>query len=124
MNLVDTSGWLEYLAGSENAKNFENAILDTSALVVPVIVLYEVFKKTVQDYDEDRALTVIGHMKLGIVTPVTEGIAIFAAKISLEKKLPMADSLIYATANRYNAIVFTQDDHFAKLPNVNFFRKK
>jgi toxin FitB len=123
MNLVDTSGWLEYFAESENSVHFESAIQDVSKLIVPVIVLYEVFKKIVADYDENRALVAIGHMKLGKVVEISEDIAIYAAKISLEKKLPMADSLIYATATRYNAIVYTQDEHFLKLPSVKYFKK-
>jgi toxin FitB len=124
MNLVDTSGWLEYFAESENSEHFENAIQDISKLIVPVIVLYEVFKKIMNDYDENRALLAIGHMKLGKVVEISEDIAIYAAKISLEKRLPTADSLIYATATRYNAIVYTHDEHFSKLPTVKYFKKK
>lgn len=124
MNLVDTSGWLEYFAESENADNFESAIEDVSKLIVPVIVLYEVFKKIAADYDEDRALLAIGHMKIGIVAAISEDIAINAAKISLEKRIPLADSMIYATATRYNAIIYTQDEHFSKLSKVKYFKKK
>jgi toxin FitB len=124
MNLVDTSGWIEYFAESENAEHFESAIQDTSKLIVPVIVLYETFKKITADYDENKALVAIGHMKLGKVVEISEDIAIYAAKISLEKKLPMADSLIYATATRYNAVIYTLDEHFIKLPSVKYFRKK
>lgn len=124
MNLVDTCGWLEYIADSVNAINFEKAILNIEELIVPTIVIYEVFKKVVNDYDEDKALMIIAHMKLGKVVDFDEATAIYAAKISCEKKLAMADSIIYATAERYGAVVYTQDDHFSKLNNVKYFKKR
>ena len=124
MNLVDTCGWLEYIADSVNAVNFEKAILNIEELIVPTIVIYEVFKKIVNDYDEDKALMITAHMKLGKVVDFDEATAIYAAKISSEKKLAMADSIIYATAERYGAVVYTQDDHFSKLKNVKYFKKK
>ena len=124
MNLVDTCGWLEYIADSVNAVNFEKAILNIEELIVPTIVIYEVFKKIVNDYDEDKALMITAHMKLGKVVDFDEATAIYAAKISSEKKLAMADSIIYATAERHGAVVYTQDDHFSKLKNVKYFKKK
>ena len=124
MNLVDTSGWLEYFAESDNASNYESAILNTAKLLVPTIVIYEVFKKILLDFDENKALIAIGHMKLGKIISIDEEIAVYAAKVSTEKKLPMADSIIYAVASRYNAVIYTQDDHFSKLMNVKFFKKK
>ncbi len=124
MNLVDTCGWLEYIADSVNAVNFEKAILNIEELIVPTIVIYEVFKKIVNDYDEDKALMITAHMKLGKVVEFDEATAIYAAKISSEKKLAMADSIIYATAERHGAVVYTQDDHFSKLKNVKYFKKK
>ena len=124
MNLVDTSGWLEYFAESDNASNYESAILNTAKLLVPTMVIYEVFKKILLDFDENKALIAIGHMKLGKIISIDEEIAVYAAKVSTEKKLPMADSIIYAVASRYNAVIYTQDDHFSKLMNVKFFKKK
>ena len=124
MNLVDTCGWLEYIADSVNADNFEKAILDIDNLIVPTIVIYEVFKKILNEFDEDKALTITAHMRLGKVVDFDESTAIYAAKISSEKKLAMADSIIYATAERNGAILYTQDDHFSKLKNVKYFKKK
>jgi predicted nucleic acid-binding protein len=123
MNLVDTCGWLEYFADSLNAPNFSEAIEDTENLLVPTIVLYEVFKKITNEFGEDQALLATAHMKLGKVIDMDESVAILGAKISIEKKMPMADALIYASAELHSAIVFTQDDHFAKLPNVKYFLK-
>lgn len=123
MILVDTSGWIEYFAGSPHAIFYENAILDTENLIVPTIVIYEVFKKVLNEIDEDKALIAVGHMKMGIVISIDEDIAINAAKISVETKIPMADSIIYSVALKYNAIIYTQDDHFKKLKFVKFFKK-
>ena len=123
MNLVDTSGWLEYFAETKNAINFEKAINQSDKLLVPSIVIYEVFKKVTNEFDEDKALIAIAHMKLGKIVDLDETISINAAKISIEKKLPMADSIIYATAEMYGATVYTQDEHFAKLSNVRYFKK-
>lgn len=123
MNLVDTSGWLEYFSESINAANYEKAIGQVEKLIVPSIVLYEVFKKIANEFDEDKALIAIAHMKLAKVIDLNESIAIYAAKVSIEKKIPMADSIIYATAEIYNATIYTQDEHFSKLPNVKYFKK-
>lgn len=121
MNIVDTSGWLEYLADSPRAGQFAAAIEDTERLLVPVIVIYEVFKKIALAFDESRAIQVIGVLKHGQVVPLDEALAMGAAKLSLERKLPMADALIYATALRHGATVYTQDAHFKGLPQVRFF---
>ena len=91
MNVVDTSGWLEYFAETKNAVNYEKAINETDRLIVPAIVLYEVFKKVSMEYDENRALVAIAHMKLGRVVAIDETIAINGARISMEKKIPMAE---------------------------------
>lgn len=121
MNVVDTSGWLEYLADSPQAGHFAAAIEDTEHLLVPVIVIYEVFKKIALAFDESRAIQVVGVLKHGQVVPADEALALGAAKLSLERKLPMADALIYATALRHGATVYTQDAHFEGLPQVRFF---
>lgn len=122
MHIVDTSGWLEYFAGTPRARHFAAAVEDTEHLLVPAVVVYEVFKKVTQAFDENRALQAIGQLKLGRVVNVDETIAIYAGRLSLEKKLPMADALIYATAVLYGATVYTQDAHFEGLAQVRFFR--
>lgn len=122
-HIVDTCGWLEFFADSKNAKNFEKQILDVKQLVVPTIVIYEVYKKVCLEFDEDKALLVIAHMKQAKVVDITEPIAIYASKLSLEKKLPMADAIIYATGLTYEATVYTQDNHFEGLSGVKYFKK-
>lgn len=120
MNLVDTSGWLEYFFGGPNASYFARPIERTRALVVPVVCLYEVFKKVHAVADEARALQAVAQMKQGRVVDVTEDVVLRAALVSLRHRLPMADSLIYATALAEKAVVWTQDEDFRGLPGVNF----
>lgn len=123
MNIVDSSGWLEYFADSGNAKNFAKAIENTKNLIVPTISIYEVFKKVLHEKNEESALQVVAHMKQGRVIAADIEIALFAAKLAHEIKLPMADSLILATARKYNATIWTQDEDFAGLDGVKFFKK-
>lgn len=123
MNIVDTSGWLEYFADSPLAGNYATAIENTDELLVPSIVLYEVFKKITLAYDENKAFQAIAQLKQGRVLDVDEAIALYAGKISIEKHLPMADALIYATAVLHHATIFTQDAHFEGLPQVKYFAK-
>jgi len=122
MNLVDTSGWIEYFFEERNASYFAQPIEKTDQLVVPVICLYEVFKKVNVVADEAKALRAVAQMKQGRVVDITEDVAFSAALISLKHKLPMADSLIYATARAQGATLWTQDDHFSSLPNVRYKR--
>ena len=120
MNLVDTSGWIEFLFEGENAAVFAPTIEDPATLLVPVICLYEVFKKVKAVADEARALQAVAQMEQGHVVDVTEEIALRAALISLKHRLPMADSLILATAWARQADLWTQDEHFAGLPGVKY----
>ncbi|MEN9734705.1 MAG: hypothetical protein RLZ45_2700 [Verrucomicrobiota bacterium] len=119
MNLVDSSCWLEYLADSDRAHLFAEAIEEPERLIVPVIVLYEVFKKVLRERGEDMALQVAGLLQSGKVIGIDESLVYEAARYPL----PMADSLIYATSTRYGATLWTQDQHFTGLPGVRFFQK-
>ena len=119
-NVVDSSAWLEYLTGGAQAARFAAAIEDSKRLVVPVIVLYEVFKKVLRERGEQQALQVAGVMHTGKVVPVDATLALDAARYPL----PLADSLIYATAQRLGATVWTQDDDFKGMPGAQYFAKK
>lgn len=123
MNLVDSSGWLEYFADSKNAKNFASAIENTDELIVSTINLYEIYKKVLFEKDENSALQVIGLMQQANVIEVSSSIAIQAAKFSYEQKIPMADSIIYITAKVNDAIVWTQNNDFKNLEGVKYFKK-
>ena len=124
MNIVDSSGWLEYFADGSNAEFFAPAIEDTKNLLVPVICIYEVFKRIRQQSGINEAQQHIGDMKLGQVIELDESLALSAAKLSGDLKLPMADSLILATARAHNAILWTQDEHFKDLDGVKYIVKK
>lgn len=123
MRIVDTSGWLEYLADSPSAGHFAEAIEDTAALLVPVIVLYEVFKKLRVATGESRALAVAAQMRQGRVVVLEETVALLGARLSTDLRLPMADALIYATAELHDAAVLTHDKHFEGLPRARCFPK-
>ena len=123
MNLVDSSGWLEYLADGRNADFFAAAIEDVENLIVSTINIYEVFKRILQQRGEDAALQAVALMHQAEVVDVTSPIAMDAVKLGAELKLPMADSLILSTARTFGAIIWTQDSDFDGLPNVRFTKK-
>ncbi|XDD53908.1 type II toxin-antitoxin system VapC family toxin [Leptospira sp. WS4.C2] len=124
MNVVDSSGWLEYFSGTSRANLFAEAIEKTEILIVPSLSLFEIFKKVYKERGEDLALKMVAHMQLGTVVNLDSRISIYAAKISVEKSIPMADSIIYATAQLNKATLWTQDNDFRGLPGVKFFEKK
>jgi len=123
MNVVDSSGWLEYFADGPNADFFAPAIENTRELIVPSISLYEVFKRILQQRNEDDALRAIALMAQGQVVDLEITLALSAAKTSVELKLPMADSIILATARAYDATVWSQDEHFADLEGVQYIER-
>ena len=124
MNIVDSSGWLAYFADEPNAKHFISPLRDTDSLVVPTITLYEVFKVVLRESSENEALQATAAMLKGTVVDLTVPLAIAASKLSLEKGLPMADSIILATAKAYDAILWTQDSDFRNMAGVKYFPKK
>ncbi len=124
MNVMDSSGWLEYFADGPNAEFFAPTIENLEALLVPTITLYEVFKRVLQQRGEDIALEVVAVMMQGQVVELDSSIAISAAKISDELKIPMADSMMLATARNFEAVLWTQDADFASLPDVKYVIKE
>jgi predicted nucleic acid-binding protein len=120
MNVVDSSGWLEYLADGPNADFFAPSIEDTSELVVPSLSLYEVFKKVLQQRGEGDALQAVAIMTQGQVIDLDMDVALAAAKISVDLKLPMADSVMLATARLHGATLWTQDADFEDVQGVQY----
>jgi predicted nucleic acid-binding protein len=118
-NVVDSSGWLEYFTDGAAASFFAPAIEDIDHLVVPVISIYEVFRKILRDRGEDDALRAASMMQAGRIIDLDSALAMEAARHAL----PLADSIIYASAMRCSAILWTQDEHFKGLPNVRFRAK-
>ena len=123
MNVVDSSGWIEYLTDSPNADFFAPVIQDTAQLIVPSISIYEVFKILLRDNIEEIAMERILQMSRGQIVPLDRELAIAAARLSLELRLPMADSIILATAQAYDATLWTQDVDFDGVEGVRYVRK-
>jgi toxin FitB len=124
MNVVDSSGWIEYFSEGKNADFFTTPIRDVDKLIVPTICIYEVFKRLLAECDEDSALLSVGLMLHGREVGLDRTIAIDAAQIAHELKLAMADSIILATARACNATLWTQDDHFKNIKGVKHIEKK
>lgn len=124
MNLLDSSGWLEYFVDGPLADRFAPLLKDPGDILVPTIVIYEVFKVILRERGEAEALRAAAAMRQGVVAEVTEEGALVAAKISLENRLPMADSIILAIARMQDATLWTMDEHFRGLPGVKYFRAK
>jgi predicted nucleic acid-binding protein len=123
-NVVDSSGWLEYVGGGPNANEFEPAILAVERLVVPSICVLEVFKRMLREKGEDAALDVVGQMRQGVVVDLDADLALEAARLGTELKLPLADSVILATARLHNATIWTQDQDFVGMDGVRYFPKR
>lgn len=124
MNVVDSSGWIEYFTEGQNASFFVPPIQNLARLIVPTICIYEVFKRLLIERDEDSALLAVGLMAHGREVELDRKIAIEAAQISRETKLAMADSIILATARLNNATLWTQDEHFKDIDGVEYIEKK
>ena len=122
-NVVDSSGWLAYFANEPSADFFAPAIEEASRLIVSAISVDEVFKHILVRRSEDEAMQAVGAMLQGQVIHLDGELALNAAKLSVENKLPMADSIILATAYKFDAIVWTQDNDFEGLRNVRYLPK-
>ena len=123
MNIVDSSCWLEYLMGTETGAKAAPIIENPAELAVPTITLYEVYKKLSAEKGKEYAMNVVSYMQTGTVIDLNAVLSLSAARLSQEQKLPMADSIIYATSLHYSAVIFTCDKHFKDLPNVQYFQK-
>ncbi|GBU22335.1 hypothetical protein R80B4_02242 [Fibrobacteres bacterium R8-0-B4] len=121
MNIVDSSLWIEFFAGTKLDISIIDVIRKTKSLCVPAICLYEVHKKFINDNDIEKADLAVDIMKIGIVIDIDSEIAVLASNVSKQYKFPMADSIIYATAEIYNAEIYTQDKHFENLERVRYF---
>ena len=123
MNVVDSSAWLEYFAAGPHAGRFATVIESPEELLVPSIVLLEVTRRVMQQRGEDAALQAAALLHQGTVVPLDSGLALAAAKLGLENKLPLADSIIFATAQQFDATLWTMDADFDGLPNVRYVAK-
>ena len=123
MNIVDSSCWLEYLMDTEIGANVASIVENPGDLIVPTITLYEVYKKLLSEKDERYAMKVISYMQTGRVIELNAELSLSAAQTSLEYKLSLADSIIYATSLHFSAQIFSCDKHFKDIPGINYFPK-
>jgi predicted nucleic acid-binding protein len=124
MNVVDSSAWIEYFTGGPNAEFFEPPILNQAELVVPTMVLLEVYKHIRRHQGRDEALKAVAGVKQGEVQDLDERLALYAAEIGVEYGLPLVDSVILATARLQEATLWTQDSDFEGMDGVQFKKKK
>ena len=124
MNVVDSSAWLAYFADEPTADFFAEAIEDAELLVVPSVCIYEVFKVILREKGEDDAFLAIAAMQQGKVVDLDADLAIEAAAVGHEEKLAFADSIIYTICEKFNATLWTQDEHFSRMQRVQYTGKK
>lgn len=124
MNVIDSSGWLEYFINGSNAGFFARVIENTDEVLVPTVSLFEVFKRVLIEKNRNDALEAVAIMKDGHVVDLDDSLALVAAELSYELKLPMADSIILATARANDATLWTQDTHFKGMEGVKYIEKK
>ena len=123
MNVVDSSGWLAYFADEPHAKHFHKQLNTPSTLVVPTVSIYEVFKVVLRESTENEALQAAAAMQKGTVVELSTSLAMAASKLSLKHNLPMADSIILATAREHEAVLWTLDSDFKNIKGVKYFSK-
>jgi len=123
MNVVDSSAWLSYFAGDKNSDYFAKAIEAIDELLIPSITITEVFKNILRQRGEESALLAIAHMEQGKIISLDRELSVDSAYYGVEYKLPLADSIVYATAQKFNATLWTQDADFKDLTNVKFYPK-
>jgi len=123
MIIVDSCGWLEWFTDGKLANKYQKYLADQENLLVPAIILYEVYKILKREVDEEKALLAVGYMKNSPVIPLDETLALSAADIALQESLAMADAIIVATSRFYNCTIISSDSDLKNQPNVNFIQK-
>lgn len=124
LNVVDSSAWLAYLADEPGAAHFSAAIEDSARLVVPAVCILEVFKVVARQRGDGDALQAAALMQQGRVVDLDATLALVAARAAIDHRLPLADSIVYATAISVDGVVWTQDEDFDGLPDVKLFSKR
>jgi len=118
--VVDSCGWVERFAGSPHGELYGRALQDPEAIIVPAVCLTEVFRTLAREAGEPAALAAVGMMRQATLVTLDGDLAIEAGRLGLAHGLPLADSIIYATAQRHHAELWTHDGHFRGLPGVHF----
>jgi predicted nucleic acid-binding protein len=120
VNLVDSSGWIEYLSGGGNASFFRKPIEGDDPLLVPTLSLFEVYRHMLRHVGREEALNVVAAMRRGVVVDLDDRLALEAAELGVEARLSLADSILLATARSYGADFWTQDSDFEGLEGVRY----
>ena len=123
MIIVDSCGWLEWFTDGKLANKYQKYLADQENLLVPAIILYEVYKILKREVNEEKALLAVGYMKNSPVIPLDEILVLSAADIALQESLAMADAIIVATSRLYNCTIISSDSDLKNQPNVNFIQK-
>jgi len=121
--LVDTCGWIEWLTDGKLASFFEPYLKNSQELIVPTLVQYELYKWVSREKSVNMALEIIGITESSLVSSLDTGLVLYAAELSKEHNLAMADAIVYATSKNNNVLLITSDKHFKHLPNVKYFEK-
>ncbi len=123
MVIVDSCGWLEWFTDGKLANKYQKYLADQKNLLMPAIILYEVYKILKREVNEEKALLAVGYMKNSPVIPLDETLALSAADIALQESLAMADAIIMATSRLYNCTIISSDSDLKNQPNVSFIPK-
>ena len=123
MNVVDSSGWIEFFLAGPSGPLFKPVIEQRDKLLVPVIALYEVHKILSRKLPAEMVASCLDVMRLGRVLDLTDRRAIAAAEVAIKHRLAMADAVMYSLALEHQATFWTQDVDYQGLPGVNFFAK-
>ncbi len=123
MILVDTCGWIEWLADGVLADKFQPYLEDAEALVVPTVVQFELYKWLERNRDEEAAMKAIARTTRSRVVDLDTSTALLAAELSRDHGLSFADAVIYASTRKHKIELVTSDKHFEDLPGVIYFKK-
>jgi predicted nucleic acid-binding protein len=123
VKVVDSSGWVEFATDGPLAARYQAHLHDPSQVLTPSIVLYEVYKRLKRDASEEAADAIVAEMGKTKIIPLDDQLALRAAETSLELNLPMADAIVYATAQAHGATLITSDADFKDLPKVTYLKK-
>ncbi|HOX17474.1 MAG TPA: type II toxin-antitoxin system VapC family toxin [Spirochaetales bacterium] len=121
--LFDSSCWLEYFARSPLCAPYRERMERSDSIIMPTVILHEVFRKLLREAGEDASLRAIAYMQAATPVELDAELALLSARLGLELGLPLADSVIYASARRHRAFVITHDAHFKDLSGVEYWPK-
>ena len=123
MIIVDSCGWLEWFSDGKMADKYEPYLTDRDNILIPTIILFEVYKILKREVGEEKALLAAGYMKNAPAIPLDETLVLAAADISLQEGLAMADAIIVAAARANNCKIITSDSDLKDQPEVTYIPK-